>query len=48
MNMFTLDEIIYGMNARPTPHNIKASLSELRKRGYDAFFDTYQNKWVLS
>lgn len=48
MSGFTLDEIIFGMNARPTPHNIRTSLSELRKRGYDAYFDTYFEKWVLA
>lgn len=48
MSGFTLDEIIYGMNTRPTPHNIRISLAELRKRGYDAFFDTYDNKWKLA
>ena len=40
----TLDEIIYGMNARPTEHNIRASLAELRRRGYSAYFDTYLDK----
>lgn len=48
MSEFTLDEIIFGMNTLPTEHNIKASLAELRRRGYNAYFDTYYNKWVLS
>lgn len=48
MSGFTLDEIIFGMNTMPTPHNITASLAELRKRGYSAYFDTYQNKWILA
>ena len=48
MSMFTLDEIIYGMNQRPTEHNIRVSMSELKRRGYSAFFDTYLNRWILS
>jgi len=47
MDNFTLDEIIFGMNQRPTAHNISESLKELRNRGYNAIWDTYQNKWVL-
>ena len=48
MNTFTLDQIIYGMNQRPTTHNIKASLRELRRRGYNAVWDTYLNRWILT
>lgn len=48
MSIFTLDEIIFGMNSMPTQHNISASLAELKRRGYSAYFDEYLNKWVLS
>jgi len=48
MSTFTLDQIIYGMNTRPTKHNISESLAELHRRGYSAYFDSYLNKWVLS
>ena len=48
MDTFTLDQIIFGMNTRPTKHNIKASLAELKRRGYSAYFDTYLDKWVLA
>jgi len=47
MNTFTLDQIIFGMNQRPTAHNIRESLCELRRRGYNAVFDTYQDRWIL-
>ena len=48
MNNFTLEEIIFGMNTMPTDHNIKASLAELRRRGYNAYYDTYLERWVLT
>ncbi len=48
MEYYTLEELIYGMNTRPTKHNISESLAELHRRGYSAYFDTYLNKWVLS
>lgn len=48
MSIFTLDEIIYGMNTHPTTHNIRESMSELKRRGYSAFFDTYLNRWILA
>ena len=47
MSNFTLDEIIFGMNAHPTSHNIRVSLGELKRRGYYAVWDSYQNRWVL-
>ena len=47
MSNFTLDEIIFGMNARPTSHNVRVSLGELKRRGYYAVWDSYQDRWVL-
>ena len=44
----TLDEIIYGMNHHPTAHNIRSSLQELRLRGYNAVWDGYLNRWILT
>lgn len=48
MEHYTLEELIFGMNARPTAHNIKTSLAEIRRRGYNAYYDTYLERWVLS
>jgi len=48
MDAFTVDEIIFGMNTRPTDHNIRISLAELRRRGYNAYYDTYLERWVLT
>ena len=48
MSTFTLDQIIFGMNQHPTEHNIRESLIELRRRGYNAVWDTYENRWILT
>lgn len=47
MSHFTLEELVQGINTRPTPHNIKTTLAELRRRGYNAVYDGYLEKWVL-
>ena len=47
MGDFTLQELINGLNTRPTEHNVKVTIAELRRRGYNAVYDTYLEKWVL-
>ena len=47
MEGLTLDAIIFGMNQLPTAHNIRESLRELRRRGYNANWDEYLQRWIL-
>ena len=48
MKHLTLNEIILGMNMNRRSSNIKASQQELKRRGYHANYDPYEDRWFLS